>query len=628
MLRLITKQSPLNIRNAALFFLNIANFGKVIPIKLGDLGEGTKEATVKTWFVKEGAKIKEFDDLCEVFTDKLVAKIPCTHSGEVKKLYVKENEMCQVGSPIIDLDIGDVSETHPEKESPKSIQQPKTEEKPKEKVIATGKKIIPIKLGDLGEGTKEATVKTWFIKQGSIVKEFDDLCEVFTDKLVAKIPCTHSGKVMKLYVKENELCQVGSPIIDLEIEGKFASEEKSKEEEVKEKVQSCPLSKQQSISSKQTKNVEAVPAARELAKKLGIDLSKIVGTGPEGRIKKEDVIKFAESMKTLQQEPEKIISPTKEGRKVECVPAVRELAKKMGVDLSLVPGTGQNGRITHDDVKKFVEEQKKPKKSEGKIEKEGKPSPATPPAQKVEALKEDRIVKIVGIYKAMTKSMTDALEIPTYTVQEYLSMDNIMKIRDIYADQMKTDKKMTFLPFYVKAVSQALLDYPILNSLTSPNKDSDGYIVEYVQKADHNISIAIDTPMGLIVPNIKKVQEKSILDINEEIRLIINKTKKGSLTNEDLTGGTFTVSNIGNLGGICGTPVIFRPQIGIMALGVTIQIPNFEKKGDGYKITPINTVIASLVCDHRIIDGATGVRFLMKFKHYISHPSQLLLKLK
>ena len=201
----------------------------IVPVKLGDLGEGTKEATIKQWFVKEGESVKEFQELCEVITDKLTAKIPSSKEGKVTKLHYKINEICQVGSPLLDMDV------EGEGTKPQQVQATEPHKVPEPIKPATGgKSAFLVKLGDLGEGTKEATIKQWFVKEGQEVKEFEDLCEVITDKLTAKIPSTHAGIVKKLYHKPNEICQVGSPLLEMNIEGGNA--EAPQEEKVAEKV--------------------------------------------------------------------------------------------------------------------------------------------------------------------------------------------------------------------------------------------------------------------------------------------------------------------------------------------------------------------------------------------------------
>lgn len=322
--------------------------------------------------------------------------------------------------------------------------------------------------------------------------------------------------------------------------------------------------------------------------------------------------------------------------KILATPAVRGLAAELKVDIKKVKATGKGGRITKSDVMKYAEEMKagpapiptpaaEPKKAAGeKTEKEAAAPSFTIPT----ALGQDRVVKLTGIRKAMTKSMTDALSIPPYNIQDEFCVEKLKQVRKAYMDAYPK-KKITYLPFFVKACSQAMLEIPEFNSLTNPTVDKDGYIFEYIQKADHNVSIAVDSPAGLVVPNIKAVQNKSILEINDDLKALIDRARKGALTQADLSDGTFTVSNIGNLGCMNGSPVIFRPQVAIAAMGKTRVVAGFSKLPNGeFKMTPKEVVGVSLSCDHRIIDGATGARFINLLRKYIEDIDRLLITMK
>ena len=296
--------------------------------------------------------------------------------------------------------------------------------------------------------------------------------------------------------------------------------------------------------------------------------------------------------------------------------AVRLLAHKLKVDITKVRGTGKRGRVTKEDVLMFVE-------SGG----QGAEVPAAPKLQAPVVLKSDKVVKLTGFRRAMAKSMTDSLVIPHDNIQDEFSIESIKKARKDYLNT-HPGKKMTFLPFFMKAFSSALTDFPVFNAISNPAKDSDGSIFEYVQKAEHNISVAVDTPVGLLVPNLKGVQQKSILQVNEELRELIERARKAALTQDDLANGTFTLSNIGNIGCITGSPVIFRPQVAIAALGQVRLVPRFVLEKGTTKLRPEEAITLSLSYDRRIIDGATGARFVHTVKTYLENMDILLLTLK
>ena len=301
---------------------------------------------------------------------------------------------------------------------------------------------------------------------------------------------------------------------------------------------------------------------------------------------------------------------------------MRSLAQELKVDLKKVKATGKGGRITKDDVIKFAEA--------------SKAAPAPAPAKEIPMAKqappaptgEDKLIKLTGIRRAMVKSMTDALTIPPYNLQEIISIEKLKLVRKAYLDA-NPKSKVTFLPFFAKAFSQAMLEFPIFNALTNPTTDKEGYIFEYIEKADHNLSFAVDSPAGLLVPNVKAVQTKSILQINDDLKGLIDRARKGTLSQADLSDGTFTLSNIGNLNGLTGVPVIFRPQVAIAAMGRTRLEPEFTKLPNGeYNVTAKEVINITLTCDHRIIDGATGTRFISLVKNYIENIDTLLMTLK
>ncbi len=172
---------------------------------------------------------------------------------------------------------------------------------------------------------------------------------------------------------------------------------------------------------------------------------------------------------------------------------------------------------------------------------------ASPQAKKAESpvLSEDKVVKIIGFQKAMTKTMTQATLISSFLFTDEFNVDKLVKIRKEINSSPGNKLKITFTPFFIKAISLALSEYPLLNSLVNSKTGDDGYIYEYTLKADHNISVAIDGPEGLVVPNIKRVQEKSVLQIQKELNSLKEKADARRLTSDDLNHGTFTVSNIG-----------------------------------------------------------------------------------
>ncbi|CAI2369015.1 unnamed protein product [Moneuplotes crassus] len=420
--------------------------------------------------------------------------------------------------------------------------------------------MIQIKLPDLGEGTKEATIKEWFVKKGEEIDEFEEICEVFTDKLVAQIPSTHKGILKKIYYQDDEICQVGSTLADVELlEGDQTNSEESAEENIFDETSAA----QASMDS------------------------------------------FKEDNKSQTG-----------GEKVLATPSTRNYAKTKDVDITKVLGSGEDGRITNADIDNFLSKSTSQPRGKRHI-------PQQPSLTGV--TDKDQVKPIGGVLKGMVKTMTESLSIPFFTHQDEYDATQLMKLRQ---ELKLTNKKLTLLPFFIKAISLSLRNNPGMNVHVNPETDEDGYIKEYVIKHDHNIAVAIDSPNGLVVPVIHKVQNKSIIEINNCILELRDKAATGKLTKEDYSDGTFSVSSVGNLGGTYFVPTILRPQGAIVAIGKATKKPKYiEGANDLNRWEPIDAINFSFSCDHRVIAGATCVRFSEDIRKLIENPQNMLLSM-
>eukprot|EP00758_Cryptobia_borreli_P003835 Tbor_TRINITY_DN4008_c0_g2::TRINITY_DN4008_c0_g2_i1::g.11781::m.11781/K09699/DBT, bkdB; 2-oxoisovalerate dehydrogenase E2 component (dihydrolipoyl transacylase) len=296
--------------------------------------------------------------------------------------------------------------------------------------------------------------------------------------------------------------------------------------------------------------------------------------------------------------------------KVLAAPATRRIAKENGVDLRNIPGTGKGGRVMKEDIMAFIERSETLKPS----------SSATGGSSHIII---DRVVPITGVRKAMVKSMTEANKIPSFGACDEIEVSLLTSVREQLKPIFKkrSDGKVTlsYMPFFLKAASIALNQYPEINAFT--NEDC----TEFTIKGSHNIGFAMDTPNGLIVPNVKNVQDKSLYEIAEAMCAIIENGKKGKVSQSDLQNGTFTLSNIGSIGGTYMNPVVFPPQVAIGALGKLQKLPRFDSNEN---VVAANLINISWSADHRIVDGATMVRFSNLFKELLECPSLMLVDLK
>ncbi|RQM26647.1 hypothetical protein B5M09_010827 [Aphanomyces astaci] len=310
---------------------------------------------------------------------------------------------------------------------------------------------------------------------------------------------------------------------------------------------------------------------------------------------------------------------TKSG-KVLTTPSVRRLAREHNIDLEDIPVEGD--RILKGDILNYIRELSEAKYQPAESHASDVDVAAAPPSSKasVEFLTESQVVPVNPIQKMMVKAMNASLKVPHFGYADEIEMDALDELRQrLKVVASERGIKVTYLPLMIKAASLALKYYPVLNASVS---DCEGFITLHAQ---HNISVAMDTPKGLLVPNIKNVESKSILDIAQELGRLQALASAGKLGPNDLTGGTFSLSNIGSIGGTYMGPVIMVPQVAIGAIGKIQTLPRFNAAG---AVVPVKVMNVSWSGDHRIIDGATMARFSTKWKHFLENPTAMLSELK
>lgn len=222
----------------------------------------------------------------------------------------------------------------------------------------------------------------------------------------------------------------------------------------------------------------------------------------------------------------------------------------------------------------------------------------------------------------MTKAMTEGLSIPFFTFSDEIDATKLIKLRK---DMKEAYPKLTKLPFFIKACSLAMVDFPVINSQVDNELDADGFIQRYVVKHAHNFSIAIDGQDGLTVPNIKNIQDKSIMQIDEDLKELVARAKNNTLKHEDFADATFSVSSVGNIGGRYFVPTILRPQAAIIAIGKAHTIAKWDDKSGAFE--PAEAINFSISADHRIVDGASIARFSQRMKQLVENPNLMLLNM-
>lgn len=290
--------------------------------------------------------------------------------------------------------------------------------------------------------------------------------------------------------------------------------------------------------------------------------------------------------------------------------------KDLNVNILDVTGTGKDGRVTKEDVQKFAATRgQQPITTTS-------PVPAARPVTTIDTQQSETREPLTHMQSQMFKTMTKSLQIPHFLFTDELNIDAVTTLRRKLSSDPTSAQKITSLSFIVKAVSLALEEYPVLNAkidTTDPKKPT------IIMRKNHNIGVAMDTPQGLIVPNIKNVAARSISDIAAEISRLSTLGKEGKLTPADLTGGTFTVSNIGNIGGTYVSPVIVSTEVAILGVGRSRVLPVFDEAG---QVTKAELVNFSWSADHRVIDGATMARMANRVRDFMESPDRMLLRLR
>ena len=404
-------------------------------------------------------------------------------------------------------------------------------------------------LPDIGEGIVECELLAWLVAEGDTVVEDQPVAEVMTDKATVQIPAMYSGVITKLHYQTGDIAKVHQPLFAMDVSGMN-------------------------------------------------ELNSVVHT-PTYILSEND---------DLDTQRPTNMSMQRSGRQHKSLasPAVRRLAKESGIDINLIKGSGNKGRIMKGDVTsnllEFVTRNASgPLKTAGQLTAES--------------------TKMRGLQAAMSKHMAHAwASIPHFTVSDECTVDNLLAIKQTLSAQFaQADIKLTLLPFMVKALSLAMREFPIINASVS----QDGEAIEY--HSSHHIGIAIDTPKGLIVPNIKDVQALSIYQIAQRIQELVKAALHNQLSAEDLRGGTVTISNIGPIGGITATPIINHPQVAIVALGKIQRLPRFNEHDE---VVGVNIMNINWSGDHRVIDGATMVRFNNAWMQYLTQPVAMLTHLR
>lgn len=428
------------------------------------------------------------------------------------------------------------------------------------------------RLPDIGEGVAEGEVVKWFVEEGGQVQEDAPLVSVLTDKANVEIPSPKAGRIAKIHAAVGQKVKVGGLLVTIDTGGSPAPAASAPTPPAPAPVASATPSAPTTAptpSPGPAGRVLATPSVRRMAAEQGIDLSHVRGTGPGGRITEADVHSVA-SGTTASPAP----------------------APPSGPSTPPVPARGPA------------------------------PAPAAAPAELPPApmVPGEERVPIRGLRRVIAEHMTQSVHTAAhFTYVEEIDATELVRLREKMAKHVETNGvRLSYLPFIVKAVVAGLRAHPWLNATMDDARQ------ELVLHKEYHIGIATAAPDGLIVPVLKNVERKSVGALAREIQVLAEKGRSGKLTRAELSGGTFTITSLGALGGVLATPILNYPEVGILGIHRIVRRPIYKADGT---LVPADLMNLSISLDHRVIDGIVGAQFLSVVKANLEDPHLLFAEL-
>lgn len=560
------------------------------------LGESVAEGTVTTWLKSVGDTVALDEPLVEVATDKVDSEVPSPAAGVLLEILVGEDETVEVGTTI--AMIGDASEASapaPAAEEAPAAPAPAAPAAPAAEAPAASAATAPVAtpasgtevtMPALGESVAEGTVTTWLKSVGDKVEADEALLEVATDKVDSEVPSPVSGYLVEIRVQEDETVAVGTVLAVI------ADQAGAPAAEAAPAVESTPAPVAEPVPAPAPAPAPAAPAAPAHSFPTAESLAPVAQSAG---VKADEVPAPASAINGY------------------VTPIVRKLAREADIDLATLTGTGVGGRIRREDVEAAIAA-RQAAATPAPVAAAPAQTPAAPaapaaPAQEPSPLR-GTTEKMSRLRQTIARRMVESLQTAaqlTTVVEVDVTRIAALRARNKDAFQARENTKLTFLPFFVKAATEALAYHPKINASINDT--------EVTYHGHAHIGIAVDTPKGLFVPVIKDAGEKSLADIARSINDLAARTRDGKIGVEELTGSTFTITNTGSGGALFDTPVLNMPETAIMGVGTIVKRPVVVKDAEGNDAIAIRSMVyLSLSYDHRLVDGADAARYLMAVK--------------
>ncbi len=591
-------------------------------VTLPALGESVTEGTVTQWLKQVGDTVAVDEPLLEISTDKVDTEIPSPVAGVLLEIKADEDETVEVGAVL--AIIGDEGESAggddaPESEAPaaeESASEPEPATEPEPEPVAEERSNQPedsaeeqhdaaesapapqaetapasgggteVTLPALGESVTEGTVTQWLKQVGDDVEVDEPLLEISTDKVDTEIPSPVAGKLLEIRADEDETVEVGA-VLAVIGSGDSAPAEKAPEPEPEPEPEKAPEAESTPPPP------PPAPEEPKAEEPKAADASEPEPAQPE-----------------TQAAPESAPAPAAQAESsgdTYVTPIVRKLAKQHGVELATVTGTGVGGRIRKQDVLDAAA------KAEEKAPAESAPAASAPAAAAPEPSSlRGKTEKVSRLRKVIASRLVESLEISAQLTQVHeVDVTEVARLRARHKDAFleREGVKLTYLPFFAKAAIEALKAYPKLNSAL----DLEAGTITY--PAGEHLGIAVDTERGLIVPTIKDAGDLSIAGLARKIADSAERTRTNKISPDELSGATFSITNLGSNGALFDTPIINQPQVAILGVGAVVKRPVVVTDAHGSDSISVRSMAyLALTYDHRIIDGADAGRFLTAVK--------------
>ena len=549
------------------------------------LGESVTEGTVTTWLKQVGDTVELDEPIVEVSTDKVDSEVPSPVAGVLLEILVPEDETVEVGTAI--ARIGDASEASTPAAAPAAVA-PVAPAAPAPAAPASAAPAsgTEVRMPALGESVTEGTVPTWLKAVGDAVEADEPLLEVSTDKVDSEVPSPVAGFLAEIRVPEDETVEVGTVVAVISASAPSAAPA------VAQAAPAAPVA-------------PAAPAAPVTPVASAAPAAPVVPVAPAAPV---DPFPNASTLAAAASSAPVVATPAAATGSAYVTPIVRKLARDLGVDLATVSGTGVGGRVRREDVEAAAAAARAaaatpaptaPTTAAPRVQAVREPSPLRGTTEKMSRLRQT-------IARRMVESLQTAAQLTTIIE---VDVTKVVALRARSKDAFLTTHgtKLTFLPFFVKAATEALAYHPKINATINDKE---------VTYFDHeHVGIAVDTPRGLLVPVIKNAGEKDIPGIATSINDLAARTRDAKIGPDELSGSTFTVTNTGSGGALFDTPVLNMPETAIMGVGTIVKRPVVMKGDDGADVIAIRSMVyLSLSYDHRLVDGADASRFLMDVK--------------